>query len=55
MTAFLKSGVALNKVDYFRDLLEENGYALSSSQHLRELILSEEHRKISAEASLPHL
>ena len=50
VTAFLKSGVALNKVDCFRDLLEENGYALSSSQHLRELIppiLSEDRRKIS--------
>ena len=37
VTAFLKSGVALSKVDCFRDLLEENGYVLSSSQHLREL------------------
>ena len=37
VTAFLKSGVALSKLDCFRDLSEENGYALSSSQHLREL------------------
>ena len=54
VTAFLKSGVALSKVDCFRDLLEENGYALSSSQHLRELIppiLCEECRKISEEIS----
>ena len=54
VTVFLKSGVALNKVDCFHDLLEENGYALSSSQHLRELIppiLSEECRKISEEIS----
>ena len=54
VTAFLKSGVALSKVDCFRDLLEENGYALSSSQHLRELIppiLCEERRKISEEIS----
>ena len=50
VTAFLKSGVALSKVDCFHDLLEEYGYALSSSQHLRELIppiLCEERRKIS--------
>lgn len=31
VTAFLKSGVALSKIDSFCDLLEENGFALSSS------------------------
>ena len=49
VTAFLQSGVALNKLDCFRELLEENGLSLSSSQHLRELIplvLREERRKI---------
>ena len=35
VTAFLQSGVALNKLDCFRELLEENGLSLSSSQHLR--------------------
>ena len=35
---FLKSSVALNKLDYFRKLLKENGPSLSSSRHLRELI-----------------
>ena len=52
VTAFLKSGVALNKIDSFRDLLEENGLALSSSQHLRELIppiLCDERRTIGEE------
>ena len=50
VTTFLKSGVALNKIDSFRDLLEENGCALSSSQHLREQIppiLCDERRRIS--------
>ena len=49
VTAFLKNGVALNKIDSFCDLLEENGFALSSSQHLRELIpliLCDERRRI---------
>ena len=49
VTAFLKSGVALNKLDCFRELLEETGFAMSSSQHLRELIpliLEEERSKI---------
>ena len=46
VTAFLKSGVPLNKLDCFRQLLEENGLSLSSSQHLRELIplIQEEER-----------
>ena len=35
MTATLKPGV---KVDLFRDLLEEHGYALTSSTNLRQLI-----------------
>ena len=46
VTAFLKSGLPLNKLDCFRQLLEENGLSLSSSQHLRELIplIQEEER-----------
>ena len=38
MTAMLKAGVPLSKVDLFRDLLEEHGYALTSSTNLRQLI-----------------
>ena len=38
VTAMLKAGVPLNKIDLFRDLLEEHGYALTSSTHLRQLI-----------------
>jgi len=38
VTAMLKAGVPLSKVDLFRDLLEECGYALMSSTNLRQLI-----------------
>ena len=38
VTAMLKAGVPLSKVDLFRDLLEEHGYALTSSTNLRQLI-----------------
>ena len=31
----LKAGVPLSKIDHFRDLLEENGFSLTSSTHLR--------------------
>ena len=34
----LKAGVPLSKVDLFEDLLEEHGYALTSSTNLRQLI-----------------
>ena len=38
VTAMLKAAVPLNKIDLFRDLLEEHGYALTSSTYLRQLI-----------------
>ena len=38
VTAMLKAGVPLSKVDLFRDMLEEHGYALTSSTNLRQLI-----------------
>ena len=38
VTTMLKAGVPLNKIDLFRDLLEEHGYALTTSTHLRQLI-----------------
>ena len=34
VTAFLKAGVPLNKVDCFRELLEESSYRLTASQNL---------------------
>ena len=38
VTAMLKAGVPLSKIDRFRDLLEDHGYSLSSSTHLRQLM-----------------
>ena len=38
LTCFLKAGLPLNKIDYFRDLLEETSYRLSSSRHLADMI-----------------
>ena len=42
VTAMLKAGVALSKIDSLRDLLEEHGYSLSSSTQLVPFILYEE-------------
>ena len=38
VTAMLNAGVPLTKINSFRDLLEENGYALTSSSNLRHLV-----------------
>ena len=38
ISTFMKAGVPLHKVDCFRNLLEETGFSLAGSQHLRELI-----------------
>ena len=38
MTAMLMVGVPLSKVDLFRDLLKEHGYALTNSTNLGQVI-----------------
>ena len=38
VTVMLKAGVPLSKVDLFRDLVEEHGYALTSLTNLTQLI-----------------
>ena len=38
VTAMLKAGVPLSKIDILRDVLEEHAFALTSSSHLRQLI-----------------
>ena len=46
--AFLRAGTPLQKIDSFRELLEESAFSLSSSQHMRDLIpfiRSEEQRQ----------
>lgn len=58
VTAMLKAGVPLSKFDRFRDLLEDHGYSLSSSTHLRQLvpfILHEEIASIKQEIAGKHL
>ena len=37
LTDFLKAGVAIEKMDMFRDILEENSLRLTCSQRMREL------------------
>ena len=58
VTAILKAGVPLNKIDLFRDLLEEYRYALTSLTHLRQLIPfihQEELSRIKREIHQHHL
>ena len=58
VTAMLKAGVALGKIDSFRDLLEENGFALTSSTNLRQLvpfILQEELSQLKQEVCNKHV
>ena len=38
ITAFLKAGVAINKIDCFRSILEESSYRLTSGSHMAEFI-----------------
>ena len=38
VTSFLKCGIPLSKIDGLRELFEENGYSLTSSTHLRQLV-----------------
>lgn len=45
--AFLKAGIPLQKIDSFREILEESAFSLTGSQHMRDLpfIRSEEQRQ----------
>ncbi len=38
LTAMLKSGTAISKIDHFRELLEENALALTSTPNMRQLL-----------------
>ena len=52
VSPFLKAGVALSKLDLFRDLVEENCYRLASRHPMSDVIpftLSEEKRRIKDE------
>ena len=45
--SFMKAGVPLNKIDCFRELLEEEAFSLTSSRHLSDFIdvIAEDERK----------
>ena len=52
LTTFLRTGVPINKIDEFRDLLEENSVRLDGRKPMFDLIpfvLNEERRQIKAE------
>lgn len=54
VTFLLKSGISLNKANSLHELLEENGYSLSSTTHLCQLVplvLHEEIKTIQQERS----
>ena len=58
VTALLKSGIPLSKLDNFRELLEENSYSLSSSTNLRQLVPfvhAGEMSKLKSEISGKHI
>ena len=58
VTAMLKAGVPLFKIDSFRDLLEEHALSLSSSTNLRQLlpfILHEETNRLRKEIAGKHV
>ena len=56
--SFLRAAVPLNKLDCFRDLLEENAYHLSDRRHMSDLvpfILKEEQCRIRKEIADKHV
>ena len=58
VTALLKADVSLSKLDSFRDIFEENAFALSDSSHLHRLIpfiLQDEMCKLKQDIGGNHL
>ena len=56
--ALLRAGIPIQKADALRELLEETGYSLSDSSHLRELvpfILEQETHRLKEEVRGKHL
>ena len=54
VTSFLRAGVPLNKLECFREILEENAYRLTDRRHMSDLIpfiASQEQTKIKEEIS----
>ena len=58
VTAFLRAGIPLSKLDSFRDLLEENAYRLTDHQRMFDIvpfILKCEEEQIQEEIAGKHL
>ncbi len=58
MKIFVRAGVPLNKIDHFRELLEETGYRLSDRRYMLDLILfvpGEEETRMQQEISGKHV
>ena len=58
VTAMLRAGIPLQKADALREVFEENGYSLTDSSHLRELIpfvLEQETAQLKKEINGKHL
>jgi len=57
LTAMLKSNVPISKIDYFRELLEENALALTSVSNMRLLlpIVLEQERARARATTCPDL
>ena len=56
--AFMKAGIPLAKIDFLREILEENSHRLSSSQNLRQLVpfvQKQEQMAIKSEIEGKHL
>ena len=49
VTVMLKAGISLNKIDSFRDLLEDHGYSLTNLRQLLPFILQEEMTRLKME------
>lgn len=58
VTALLRAGIPLSKLDSFRDILEENAYRLTDRRHMFDLvpfILKEEEARIKNDIAGKHL
>lgn len=58
MTAFLRAGVPISKLEHFRDILEENALSLTERRHMTDLIpfiLREEKSRVLEQISGQHL
>ena len=58
VTAFLGAAVSLNKLEHFRELLEEHACRLSDIRHMADIIsfiFTQEHARIKEEISVEYV